>query len=220
MRTINKLRMMMMAVVAIVCGTALYSCGDDDDDNPSKHDVVVAEENKLDSVEMRITYSVTQDLYDMYDDIIINASKKLSNKYEFKSAKKWIKPEERTFRISCNADRLPATFCARISTYSKKLTEVKDSYQLGYDLDFTIIAYYKDGREEVVTSSPYNNDHAWYQYSIGLYNPSLEDVEKAHNEITTDLMMGYHSFIAVAKVVENGKEVVKVYNDDEKRIIN
>lgn len=223
MMTISKLRMMMMAIVAIVCGMTLGSCGDDDDDNTeptTPTEKPVAEENKLDSVEMRITYSVTQDLKDMYNGILIYASRQLSNKYEFNLVKCRVGTDVKTYRIVCNADRLPASVCARISTGTKILTEVKDSYNLGYDFNFVVIAYYKDGREEVVTTAPYNNEHSWYQYNTALYNPTLEEVKKEQGEIEWDLLMGYRSFITLAKKVEDGKEVVKVYNLDEKRVVN
>lgn len=222
MSRISKLRMMMMAIAAIVCGMSLYSCDDDDDNTEptTPTEKPVAEENRLDSVEMRITYSVTQDLKDMYNGIVINASRTLSNKYEFNLVKCKVGTDVKTHRIVCNADRLPASVCARISTGTKILTEVKDSYNLGYDFNFTVIAYYKDGREEVVTSSPYNNDHAWYQYNTALYTPTLEDVKKEQSEIEWDLLMGYRSFITLAKRVEDGKEVVKVYNNDEKKVVN
>lgn len=167
MKTINKLRMMMMAVVAIVCGMTLNSCGDDDDDTPTK---------KVDRVEMKVSFSMSQDLADM-----ITANVICSNVQTDGAKTTTFKLNDgMNEQVVLTATKFPAKFTMTTNAFKKKELKIKSTYEMTYAWEIQFITYYTDGTHEVTPVRP--DTKLANEVSVTLGNgdktPSEEDVKK------------------------------------------
>lgn len=168
MKTINKLRMMMMAVVAIVCGMTLSSCGDDDDDPAPK--------KAVDRVEMKVSFSMSQDLSDMVTANVICSNVQTDG------------AKTTTFRLNDGMDsqtlltatKFPAKFTLTTNAFKKRELKIKNTYEIAYSWEVMFITYYTDGTHEVTPVRP--DTKLAYESSETLdfkdKTPSEEDVKQ------------------------------------------
>lgn len=168
MKTINKLRMMMMAVVAIVCGMTLSSCGDDDDDNtPAK---------KVDRVEMKMSFSMSQDLADM-----ITANVICSNIQTDGAKTTTLKLNDgMDNQTVLTATKFPAKFTLTTNAFKKRELKIKSTYEMTYAWEILFITYYTDGTHEVTPVRPDTKLANEISVTIGNGDktPSEEDVKQ------------------------------------------
>lgn len=168
MKTINKLRMMMMAVVAIVCGMTLSSCGDDDDDPAPK--------KAVDRVEMKMSFSMSQDLADM-----ITANVICSNVQTDGAKTTTLKLNDGMDKQTVlTATKFPAKFTLTTNAFKKKDLKKKSTYEMTYAWEIQFITYYTDGTHEVTPVRPETKLANEISVTIGNGDktPSEEDVNQ------------------------------------------
>ena len=173
MKTSNKLRMMMMAVVAIVCGMTLVCCGgDDDNDGPGA-------KKQVDRVDMHVTCSMSEDLAHL---ISVRLDGEQDMPYSSKSNSMYITTDG-TQQTLLTVNKFPAKMKTTVSINDIRNAPKKDKYDIECNFKVILVTYFTDGSNEV---TPIDKPLVDYQSSIsGVNEADLDRVLTTYKNLIT-----------------------------------
>lgn len=173
MKTSNKLRMMMMAAVAIVCGMTLVCCGgDDDNDGPGA-------KKQVDRVDMHVTCSMSEDLADLI-------SMRLDGEQDMPNSSKSNDMFINTVgaqQTLLTVNKFPAKMKTTVSINDNRNAPKKDKYDIECNFKVILVTYFTDGSNEV---TPIDKPLVDYQSSIsGVNEADLDRVLTTYKNLIT-----------------------------------